>query len=330
MTDAQLQKEFFEQIKTSLPPHISLVEEMTQLLNISYDSVYRRLRGEKPLPLHELKILCSHFKVSLDQLLQLHYNAVIFTDTEADNVFVNFEQYLQDMLQELQHFNAHTTKQLFYLSKDVPVFYFYYFKELAAFKSFFWAKSILNEPALQTQQFSLKKFDAAPYFNLGQKILKEYNQIPSAEIWNYESISSTVLQLEYYRDAGVFETDEDLNKVADSCDAMLVHLQQQLEKGRKFLPGTGEAGYGAPLQFYINEIILGNNSILVQVDNKKMAFINHIVLKYISTTDERFTTKAFNNFQNLVSRSVLISGTGEKERNKFFNVLRNKVKACKR
>ena len=57
----------------------------------------------------------------------------------------------------------------------------------------------------------------------------------------------------------------------------------------------------------------------------KTVFINHIVIKYISTSDKRFTEKAFNNFQNLVSCSLLISETGEKERNKFFKSLRESI-----
>ena len=118
--------------------------------------------------------------------------------------------------------------------------------------------------------------------------------------------------------------------VADSCDAMLQHLQRQAEKGVKFLPGAGEAGYKADLKLYINEIILGNNSIMVELDGQRISFINYIVLKYISTTDKLFTGKTFDNFNNLVSRSVMISGTGEKERVKFFKTLRERVQACKK
>jgi hypothetical protein len=96
------------------------------------------------------------------------------------------------------------------------------------------------------------------------------------------------------------------------------------------LPAAEEITSGATLQFYINEIILGNNSILVEMDNAKVAFINHIVLKYISTTDKRFTEKAFDNFKNLISRSILISTTGEKDRTKFFKTLRERVQACRK
>lgn len=328
MDDNSIQKELFLHIKNALPPHISMVDEIGTLLNISYDSVYRRIRGEKPVTLNELKLLCEHFHLSLDQVLQLHTDKVLFTDMEANGGVTSFKDYLQGVLMQLQYFNSFKEKEMLYLSKDIPVFYFFYSKELAAFKSFFWSKSILNDPAFADLTFNLKSFDVAPFFELGQKLITEYNKMPCKELWNYESINSTILQIQYYKDSGVFESEEDYFKVLDACDVMLQHIQKQVEKGRKFLPGTGEAGYGAPLKMYINEIILGNNSIMVQGDDTRIAVINHIVLKYISTTDKKFTDKAFANFNNLLSRSLLISETGEKDRNKFFKVLKEKIKAC--
>lgn len=330
MTEANQQKELFTHIRNSLPQHVSMVNEIADLLDISFDSVYRRIRGEKPVTLNELKLLCEHFHLSLDQVLQLHTDKVLFTDMEANGSVTDFKNYLQGLLIQLQYFNSFKTRQILYLSKDIPVFYFFYFKELTAFKSFFWSKSILNDPEFEGKNLDLNKFDVDEYSAIGMNVIREYNKMPCSELWNYESINSTILQIEYYKDAGIFETTEDLNRVVDSCDAMLQHLQKQAEKGCKFLPGTGEAGYGAPLKMYINEIILGNNSIMVETDDTKIAIINHIVLKYISTTDKKFTERTFNNFHNLVSRSVLISETGEKERNKFFRAMRERVQACKK
>lgn len=330
MEEAGLQKQLFLHIKTMLPPHQSMVDVIGELLGLSYDSVYRRIRGEKPLTLNELKLLCEHFHLSLDQVLQLHTDKVLFTDMEANGAVTSFKDYLQGLLMQLQYFNSFKEREMLYLSKDIPVFYFFYSEELAAFKSFFWSKSILNDPAFTDATFNLKNFDAAPYFELGQKLIAEYNKMPCKELWNYESINSTILQIQYYRDAGIFESEEDLHKVLDACDTMLLHLQKQVEKGCKFFPGAGEAGYGALFKLYINEIILGNNSIMVQCDDTRIAVINHIVLKYISTTDKKFTEKAFANFNNLLSRSLLISGTGERDRNKFFKALRDNIKACRK
>ena len=330
MDEASLQKELFQHIKNSLPPHLSMVDEIGSLLNLSYDSVYRRIRGEKPVTLNELKILCEHFHLSLDQVLQLHTDKVLFTDPEASENVKDFGTYLEGLLAQLNYFNSFGERQLLYLSKDIPVFYFFYSKELAAFKSFFWSKSILSAPEFAEKKFSLADFDNAPYFELGQQVIAAYNKIPCKELWNYESINSTVLQIKYYRDAGIFESENDLHKVLDACDAMLQHIKKQCEKGRKFMPGTGEAGYGAPLKIYVNEIILGNNSIMVEADQSRIAVINYIVLKYISTTDKKFTDKAFANFNNLLSRSMLISETGEKERNRFFNAMHGRINECRK
>ena len=82
MTETDLQKELFVFIKNSIPAHISLVDEIADLLNMSYDSVYRRIRGEKPITLNELKILCEYFHISLDQVLQFKNDTVVFYSPE--------------------------------------------------------------------------------------------------------------------------------------------------------------------------------------------------------------------------------------------------------
>ena len=46
MDASQLQQEFFKMIKSSMPPGSSAIDEIAQVLNVSVDSVYRRMRGE--------------------------------------------------------------------------------------------------------------------------------------------------------------------------------------------------------------------------------------------------------------------------------------------
>ena len=46
MESNELQKQFFTQLKGRLPQHLSMVDEIAELLNISNDSSYRRIRGE--------------------------------------------------------------------------------------------------------------------------------------------------------------------------------------------------------------------------------------------------------------------------------------------
>ncbi len=54
MDQPSVQQVFFQHIKSNLADHLSMVDEVAELLNISNDSAYRRIRGEKPCLLKRL------------------------------------------------------------------------------------------------------------------------------------------------------------------------------------------------------------------------------------------------------------------------------------
>ena len=329
MESSELQQAFFITVKNSLPAHISMVDKIAEVLNISYDSVYRRIRGEKPISFAELKRLCEHFHISLDQVLQLQSDTVVF-HAPGINGKTEFIEYISGILAQLKFFNSFGKKEMMYLCKDLPIWHFYTYPEIGAFKTFCWIKTIQNHPDLKNKSFSLEHFSFDDCNKIGQQILAEYCKVPSIELWNGESLNSSLLQVKYYKDADLFDSEEDFQSVLDSMDRMLDHFQRQAEAGIKFMPGTTELSHKATFQLYVNEVILGNNTILVELDDNKHCFINYNVLNYLMTKDKRFTEAAYQSFHTLVSRSTMISGTGEKYRNKFFRDLREKVRALRK
>lgn len=327
METTELQQQLFSFLKDNLPPHLSLVDELGDLLGIGSDSVYRRIRGEKPVTLMELKKICEHFHLSLDQLLQLKNDSVVFRAPDLGKEHFPFADVLKSILQQLKHFNSFKTKQLLYLCKDMPIWQFFLYPELAAFKTFVWAKSIHNEPLYAGKLFSLEEMMVEDYFKTGQKIIHEYNQIPSIELWNEESINSTLNQIKFYKDSGGFKQAKDVDVILDSFELTIKHLSMQAEKGVKFMPGEADIQHKAPVQLYVNEIVIGSNTILVELDNTKLSIIPYNVFSYILTKDARFNESMFNGFNTLKNRSTLISVTGEKERNRFFTFQLEKVKS---
>ena len=324
-----LQQQLFSFLKSS-QPHISLADELCDLLDISHDSAYRRIRGEKPLTLNELKRICERYHISLDQVLQLQNDAVVFHASDINRPVFLFIDYLKGMLQQFKYLNSFKERQMLYLCKDLPIWQFYLFPELAIFKTFFWIKTLLNQPEYNRQQFSLSGNSLDECLEIGRQINREYNQLPCIELWNKESINSTLSQIQYCKDADIFKTRTDLEAVVDSFEKTLDHLEQQAEKGLKFIPGGSDVTYRSPLQMYINEVVIGSNTILAEVDETKISFIPYNVFSYMITRDVRFNESTFHAFKNLVSRSTLISGTGEKERNKFFRLLKEKVRDLKK
>jgi hypothetical protein len=329
METNELQQQLFIYLKENIPPHLSLVDELCDLLEISADSVYRRIRGEKQITLTELKRICEHYHLSIDQLLRLENESVLFDAPGMNSTPTEFIEYIKGMLKQFTYFNSFRSKEIHYLCKDVPIWYFYLFPELGAFKTFFWSKTINNQPALSNKLFSMEEFSYDECFTVGQQVLQLYAQIPSVELWNLESIHSTINQVAYYKDAGHFKSQHDFNVVVDSFHQLVDHLQLQTEKGVKFMPGATDVSYKAPIQFYVNELILGNNAMLLKLDDKCLSMITYSVFNYLFTRDERFSHKVSDTFNTLLSRSTMISKTGEKDRNRFFNTLRDKVNALK-
>jgi hypothetical protein len=330
MEPLTIQQQVFNNLKNALPPHLSLVDELSGLLGISPDSVYRRLRGEKPLTLQELKTICEKYHISLDQMLHLKTDAVVFHAPEIGKAPSSINDYLLGFLNQLKHINSFEQKQMLYLCKDLPPWYFYLYPEIAAFKTFVWLKTLLNHPDYLYKKFSLREYSFPECFQLGLEVNKIYNRIPSSELWNFEIISSTLLQIEYYRDAGIFDNVTDMHLVIDALLLLLDHIQHQAEKGYKFMPGGNPDAKGVQIKLFINEVLLGNNEVLVELNGNRVSFIPYNVLNIMHTRDTRFNEISFTNFHTLMSRSTLISESGEKERNRFFSRLREKITALKK
>jgi hypothetical protein len=91
------------------------------------------------------------------------------------------------------------------------------------------------------------------------------------------------------------------------------------------MPGDSDVSYKAPIQFYVNELILGNNTMTLKLDGMPLTMVSYSVFHYLLTRDPRFYTKVMGSFDTLLGRSTLISKTGEKDRNRFFNSMRQKV-----
>ena len=118
---------------------------------------------------------------------------------------------------------------------------------------------------------------------------------------------------------------QDIVGLHDCLLMMINHIERQAEAGCKFsldgLPAYNRAAY----KLYINEFILGDNTNLAVLNDSKVAYINHSVLNIIWTRDPEFTEYTYQHIQNIIRKSTLVSDVAEKERNRFFNTMREKI-----
>lgn len=322
MPIAEIQLEFFQIIKSKLASQASMVDEIARILEVSTDSAYRRIRGEKPLTIDELYLLCANYKISIDQLFKS--GSLIFSGTFIRPGAFRFDHYLESAIQHLKYMASFKKRKMYYLCKDIPLFHHFYYREVAAFKHYVWLKGIFNDPGLANKKFSLKNYPDH-VFELGKQALDIYNQIDSVEIWNIESLNSSMRQIDYYYNSGMFEDPREAILIYEAYEKLIAHLDKIADVGYKFKVDEKKSDSSGTLEMYLNEMIIGDNSILVQLDNSRLGFIIHTVINIMTTRDVQFCDNMHESIQNIMRKSTLISSVSERERARFFKYLRQRI-----
>jgi transcriptional regulator with XRE-family HTH domain len=324
MSEHHLQSILFSRVKALLPSNISIAEYLADLLLISKDSVYRRLKGEKQLSFNELAKVATAFNISLDELFNLGEGNVIFHGQFVNSANFRLESYLGSMLENVDLITRYDDKELFYICKDIPIFYYLMFPEIAAFKFFIWTKTQMQFEEMKNNKFSFNILTPALQ-ELCQKISSSYVQIPGTEILNADNILNDLRQLDYYRDTGMFENKEDLALLYNKLAEMVAHMELQAAAGQKFLPGKSPEPGAGVIKVYVNDFFVGDNTIIATINGSRIVYLNHTAINFISTASREFADYNYDFIQNIIKKSALISVVGERDRKKFFNLILDRI-----
>ncbi len=322
-SEKSTQESLFNTIKNSLPSNISLVHDVSELLGISYDSAYRRIRGEKELSLDELKKLSLYYKISIDTLFNIKSNNVVFNSLVLGDSGISFNEWLQNILLELKKINSFKEKEIIYSAKDIPIFHYFEFPEIFAFKVYFWHKALIPTHEFEDQFIRLEVSDQL--METGRQIALIYSKIPTNELWNEETFNSIIRQIEFCYVSGYFSKKEDAFRLCEVLEKMIHHLQRQAEFGFRFLHGTTPEGIEGSYKLYCNEVLLGDNTIFVKMDGNSVTFFTFNVINLLITTNPMFCEQNERSLKILMKESTLISSTSSKDRNRFFIKINEKI-----
>ena len=330
MQQINIQGNFFQQLRSQIPRHMSLVDEVADLLEISNDSAYRRIRGETALTFEEIGLLSTKYGISVDGLTNTAANEVVFRYQPLDENSFTFEHYLKHIFSDLNKIDTLRSKQLYYLANELPFFQLLAVPELASFKLFLWSKTIFNFSRYKNEKFALSQILDQELIDIGREISRLYAKQPSIEVFHAGTIDATLNQIEYYWVSGLFYNKSDALALCDSLASFLNHLCFQAEIGVKYAYGS-DIPVGVmqirkdTYKLYYNEILNTDNTILVKAENKKLSYLTNSGHNGLFTNNEYFFDSTYGLVQQLLQKSTLISGTSEKERNKVFLRYHNKI-----
>ena len=316
-TNYDIQTRFLNAIKQMLPASTSLVSELSDLLQVSNDSAYRRIRGETLLSLDEIAKICQHFKFSLDSLFNIDVGTVTFNYKMLKGI-EQYKEYLESIVKDLTMIAESEDSEIVYAATDIPLFHHFRYPKLTAFKMFYWLRAVVNDPELVNERFSFNII-SQELIELGRKVYDLYSIIPSNELWTNATITSNLKQIEYFWDSGVFMSQNDALDICNELREEISFIQRQAElKSKVIFSDQVKSGHEDNFLLHVSDIEIGNNCILVRMNKFKGVYISHQTFNKLFTTNTWFTEETSLWLSGIIQKSTLISGVAEKIRYQFF------------
>lgn len=321
-----IQLKFFEKLKQSVSQNISVANEIADVLEISQDGAYRRMRGESILSMDEMIKLCKYFKISPDVSTIEDETSATFHFQRMIHDENGYEEYLKNILSDLQKIDYSNPKHIIYAAGDLPIFIQFISPEYSAFKAFFWQKAMLNIPSMDGKKYSNNNIKPE-ISELCKKISDTYIRIPSTEIWHFDTIHSNIKLIEFAWESGMFATIEDAIIICNNLSEILILVEKQAEKSSKFSNEERWTLNEGNFTLYQSDFVLTNNHIFVSAGNTKTLYLTHNTFNSILTTNTVFCNETEEWLKNLIRKSTQISGVGEKQRHKFFKNAQERIES---
>lgn len=319
--DLLIQNHFITKFKEIIPPSVGLAEEIADVLDVSIDSAYRRIRGETELTIEEVYKISKKYAISLDEVFSNQNDTVTFSYTKLTDSEKNFETYLLRILSHLKAINKFEDRKIYYVAEEIPIFYSFFSKKLTDFKLFYWQRSVLNIPTYQQQKF---EWGIVPQnlIDIAHDVYKEYLTVPSSEIWTSETVLTGLKQIQFYFDSGIISAAH-ATELLSEYKVMIDMILKNAETSRKNISDKLDT-----FSLYNSEVVLGTNCIYVVMGETTYSYISFNTMNSLTTNNPQFCEETEHWVRNLEKKSTLISGVSEKQRYQFFSGMYKNIEDC--
>lgn len=315
ITNSIFNQEFIAVIKNRLPQKTSQVELLMNVVSLGKEAAYRRLRGEVPFSFTEACMIARHLGISLDNISKAtvrkdrpvfelralpqekiddyseYYNTIVAGEHEW------FEQSLE----------KNSTQYVIAAYNSIPHALFFPYPNLSQFRIF---KAAYQMHDHRSQiMFSCIIIPDEMKERLKKISEKIRGQTEITFILGRQEFATFVSQIKYFYDLNLI-TKEDVEKLKEE----LLDLVSDLEK----LARHGKTSEGKNTWIYLSNIDFEENYMYAKSGDSEQAFLEIYQLHSLVSTDPLVCDMQRKWIESLRKYSTLISVSGERERNLFF------------
>lgn len=301
-TSNHLQRRLFDLIESKHSnKKIWLTDYMTWA-NVKKSTAYNHRNGITALTADETLELMRHYCISWRDL---------FTDTPGAHISVSFPsinrkpsgplEYIEEINGHFQALQQAQVQRIYFFSNDLPLFYYFRFPTLTAFKFYYWDYAVWGNNHPQTKFFDqhwINQPDIQKALSIARNLYSGYLDWPRTEFWS----------------AGMFKIIEDtLQRTVENGgireEAMLQQLRQELALLRDSLYrlAHSEDNKSFPKhEIRLNPSVYGNNTVLAITNqgNHVFSVLENPSIMYSNSEELGAYTEAW--FLNIRNQSQLL------------------------
>ena len=295
---------------------VKLTEKIAEILDVSFDSAYRRVSNKVEFTISEVEKMALHYKFSIDEVLFLSSkNNVLFLTPDTVKDAKSFIDFLQGTNKMIFDYMNKPNTTIYYAAKDIPFYYTVGQNYLSKLKTYIWLYS--TNKKFNSNKIAFSDFNVSPEIKKETMRISFLNEtINSVEIWNLSTIDSTLYAIEYLKKAKLI-TQEDIKSIIYELKELLNTIKLHASNGKK--------EYGKKIELYYNSLYLLNNSILLQSDDSTTGIIQYNLIEYLNTKNYKICRQLNEYFDYQIHFSKNLTKSNDEDRNNFFDLLNKKI-----
>ena len=319
MKDEILYSCFIEKITQKIPQKTELVDLLCDMLCLSKEAIYRRLRKEVPFTFYEAVTISRQLEIPLDSLDIDNISTLkpfVLNLIEYINPAESDFALMDEMTEIMKSFKESSEAEAAEITNLLPQPLYVTFKYIFKFYLFKWKYE------------SNKSNKAIPYKEIViddklQKSQEEYvkwaKRLHAVYILDKQLFQYLVTDIKYFYSIGLI-TDEEIFLIKQDLLKILNQIDDWTRTG--YFKETGKN-----INIYISNVNIDTNYIYVATPDYQLTIVKAFILNGIASTDKKMFEEVKSWVQSAKQQSISITVSGEKNRIAFLNEQRTIIES---
>ena len=324
-TTTKLQRQVFALIEKKHPLGKKWLLDYMEWSGLKKSAAYNHRNGSTAMTADDVLRLMSHYQVLWNDLFPTEENGTISMQfraaTKKPSGALEFMQGLQAHLRQLSQAKI---SRICFFSNDIPLFYFFEFPLLTAFKFYYWDYAVWGNTNPEKEPFDqkwLEKPEIQQALHIAKDLLRTYQTIPRTEFWSpdmFKIIIQVILKVERDQYIAASSVSENIRKEVLLLQDYVFKMASTVDQR------------GFPLhEIRSNTSIYGNNTVLAITEqgNHVFATLENPNFVYFNNEAVGDHTEAW--FLNVRKHSEAMNVTSDMIRRAFFVKVKDDVVAMR-